>query len=199
MQNDNFMDYSTQTQKTAKYYGITERDVLFLQLIAAGADRGEAYHVIYSHGGRNNNTIEQARTQTNDWIAQHPAASLLLSKFKNRKPRNNAGDINEAREALREDEEMTEEERKKISDKSYIIKKLWLAAGRTSGKEQAQIYMSIADLQRMKQEESKIQEEKRRYFLPFRSKCRACELMKIYKNTMENQETDEKGNFIGIK
>lgn len=192
------MDYSTTTTKTAKYYGITERDVLFLQLIAAGADRGEAYHVIYSHGGRNNNTIEQARTQANDWIAQHPAASLLLSKFKNRKPRNNAGDINEALEAQNNDE-LTEEERKKISDKSYILKKLWQAAGRVSGKEQAQIYMSIADLQRMKQEESKIQEEKRRYFLPFRSKCRACELMKIYKNTMENQQESEKGNFIGIK
>ena len=181
------MEWTEETLKLAKTYNLDERDILFIRLIASGADRGESYRVIYDHGMKKRNELEQERSKANDFIQNHPAASILIQRFKTRQPTNTAAAKAEAMNAMQEDE-LTEEERRKISDKSYILKKLWQSASQVTGKEKAAIFMQIADLQRMKQEESKVEEEKRQYFLPYRSRCRACELMKIARQICENGE-----------
>lgn len=181
------MEWTEDTLKLAKTYNLNERDILFIRLVASGADRGEAYRVIYDHGIKKRAELEQERSKANDFIQNNPASTILLQRFKHRQPTNTAQAKAEAN-AAQEQDELTEEEKRKISDKSYILKKLWESARQVSGKEKAAIFMQIADLQRMKQEEAKIEEEKRRYFLPWRSRCRACELMKIARQICENGE-----------
>ena len=179
--------YTIDTIKTAKNYNLNERDVLFIRLVAAGADRAEAYYCIYDHGKKGAAcTVDTERTKANEFIKNHPAAQVLIQKLRHQQPINTPAAQEEAREA-EEERELTEEERKKLSDKSFIIKKLYEASRQVTGKEKAAVFMQIADLQRMKQETDRIEEEKRRYFLPYRSKCRSCQLYQEYKKIRDEE------------
>lgn len=178
------MDYTKDTIKTAATYNLDPRDVLFCQLIAAGADRGEAYFCIYDHGGKpGGRTLEQARTKANEFFNLNPGAAVLVQRIKTRKPLNTSDAKKQAQTAEEENEQRQEQEQeeiKKFSNKSYIIAQLAKEAKNQSGKERANILMQIADLQRMKQEETKQDEEKRLFYLPFVSSCRSCKLVKLF-------------------
>ena len=176
------MKYTEDTTRTAAAYNIEPRDVVFCQLIAAGADRGEAYFCIYDHGGKaGGRTLEQARTKANEFFSLNPGAAVLVQRIKTKKPINTTEAKNQT-DAARKDREsdfFNNEDLKKFTDKSYIIAQLAQEAKNQSGKERANILMQIADLQRMKQEETKQEEEQRRFYLPFVSACRSCKLVKL--------------------
>ena len=87
-----------------------------------------------------------------------------------------------------ENERQQDEVMKKISDKSFILSELYKSLGSLRGKERAAVLMQIADLQRMKQDDLKEDEEKRTFYLPFVSSCRACKLMKLYKEVESLKE-----------
>ena len=179
------MKYTEDTTRTAAAYNIEPRDVIFCQLIAAGADRGEAYFCIYDHGGKpGGRTLEQARTKANEFFSLNPGAAVLVQRIKTRKPINTSDakkQVQTAEEEQRQEQENDKEKEdlKKFSDKSYIIAQLAKEAKNQSGKERANILMQIADLQRMKQEETKQDEEKRLFYLPFVSSCRSCKLVQL--------------------
>lgn len=176
------MKYTEDTTRTAAAYNIEPRDVIFCQLIAAGADRGEAYFCIYDHGGKaGGRTLEQARTKANEFFNLNPGAAVLVQRIKTKKPINTTEAKNQV-DAARKDKEsdfFNNEDLKKFTDKSYIIAQLAQEAKNQSGKERANILMQIADLQRMKQEETKQEEEQRRFYLPFVSVCRSCKLVQL--------------------
>lgn len=176
------MEYTDDTKRTAKNYNLEERAVLLCTLIAAGADRGEAYYSIYDHGTRKQcKTIEQARTRANEFLNLNPGAAVLIQRLKERKQINST----EAKKDLKannitaEADELTEEEVKKFTDKSYIIRNLSILSKSLTGKDRATVLMQIADLQRMKNEETKTDEERRRFYLPFVSHCRSCKLVQL--------------------
>ena len=176
------MKYTEDTTRTAAAYNIEPRDVVFCQLIAAGADRGEAYFCIYDHGGKpGGRTLEQARTKANEFFNLNPGAAVLVQRIKTKKPLNTTEAKNQADAARKEKESdfFNNEDLKKFTDKSYIIAQLAQEAKNQSGKERANILMQIADLQRMKQEETKQDEEKRLFYLPFVSSCRSCKLVQL--------------------
>lgn len=177
------MKYTEDTTRTAAAYNIEPRDVIFCQLIAAGADRGEAYFCIYDHGGKaGGRTLEQARTKANEFFNLNPGAAVLVQRIKTRKPLNTSDakkQVQTAEEETKEGQEQENEELKKFTDKSYIIAQLAKEAKNQTGKERANILMQIADLQRMKQEETKQDEEKRQFYLPFVSSCRSCKLVQL--------------------
>lgn len=176
------MKYTEDTTRTAAAYNIEPRDVIFCQLIAAGADRGEAYFCIYDHGGKpGGRTLEQARTKANEFFNLNPGAAVLVQRIKTKKPINTTEAKNQADAARKgkESDFFNNEDLKKFTDKSFIIAQLAQEAKNQSGKERANILMQIADLQRMKQEETKQDEEKRTFYLPFVSVCRSCKLVQL--------------------
>ena len=177
------MKYTEDTTRTAAAYNLDPRDVLFCTLVAAGADRAESYYAIYDHGtNKTCKTLEQARTKANEFFSLNPGAAVLVQRIKTKKPLNTTEAKNQADAARKEkesDEIINNEDLKKFTDKSYIIAQLAQEAKNQSGKERANILMQIADLQRMKQEETRQEEEQRRFYLPFVSVCRSCKLVQL--------------------
>lgn len=187
------MDFSNKTQTTARKYNIDPRGVIFCQLLAAGADRGEAFFCIY-HQGAKNLTYTQANQEAANLLTNNPGMKVLISKLKLQKPVNSVATSQIKREIEEEKQQQNEknnEKRNKFKSKDFIIECLSLEAEQATGKEKAQILMNIADLQRMKQEETREEEEKRRFYLPYVSKCRSCKLVKLF-NELQNVLKDEK-------
>ena len=187
------MEYTAETQTTARNYNLDPRDVLFCVLVAAGADRAEAYYAIYDHGQKRKNaaqTYEQERTKANEFLSLNPGAAVLIQRLKERKQINSTEAKNQAKQAEQEKNilDLDSEELKKFGDKSYIIARLGLLSSQVTGKEQAQILMQIADLQRMKNEETKETEEKRRFYLPFVSHCRSCKLVQLFRDITSRRD-----------
>ena len=183
--------FSASTEQLARLYNIDPRDVLFCQALAGGADRGDAFFAIFIRG--NNKAIQNYNDTVNaadDYFRQKPGLRVLVNRLKVNKPLK--ADRPELREELKESESIkndesendtqkNEEVLKKISDKSFILAELYRSLRILRGKERAQVLMQIADLQRMKQDDLKEDEEKRVFYLPFVSSCRSCKLMKLYK------------------
>lgn len=182
--------YTKETITTAKNYNLDERTVLFCQLVAAGADRGEAYHAIYDHGSKGMKaTLETERTKANELIKLNPGAAVLITRLKERRQINSVQAKNQVKDAEQAEqvEGMSEEERKKFTDKNFIIASLAAEARNLTGKDKTAVLMQIADLQRMKNEENKQEEEQRRYYLPFISHCKTCKIVEIYKKIIQSK------------
>ncbi len=194
------MVYTKDTITIAKNYNLNERDVLFCTLVASGADRGEAFYTIYEHKKNSSiKTNEQARTQANEFVRDHPGAAVLIQRLKLRKTLNTTDAKNEAQAAQQHakmDGEIMEEARK-FTDKSYILAQYVSLLPSLSGKDRADILTKIADLQRMKQEENKEKEEVRRFYLPFVSHCRTCKLLGIVKDILQDEKTASDGTKNG--
>lgn len=190
------MEFSAHTIKLAKEYNLTERDVILCQLIAAGADRAESYYCIYEHGTKSAiKSYVSAQSRCNDFLKMHPGAQILIQRMKNKKNLLKADAMAEIQDAKEREElaekEKNEEEGKKFTDKSYIVKSLAMVSRSLTGKDKADVLMKIADLQRMKNEETKEKEEQRKYYLPYVSKCRNCQAMKVILSLLESSQAVE--------
>ncbi|MBR1735584.1 MAG: hypothetical protein IJ736_01020 [Firmicutes bacterium] len=185
--------FSASTEQLARLYNIDPRDVLFCQALAGGADRGDSFFAIFIRG--NNKAIQNYNDTVNaadDYFRKKPGLRVLVNRLKVNKPLK--ADRSELREELKESESINEENGndtqkneevlKKISDKSFILAELYRSLRILRGKERATVLMQIADLQRMKQDDFKEDEEKRVFYLPFVSSCRSCKLMKLYKELL---------------
>jgi hypothetical protein len=186
------MTYTAETIKIAKTYNIDERDVFFCHLIASGCNRGESYYTIYEHGGKASRTYtaEQANAKATEFLKNHPGLTVLISRLKTKRSLNTADANNQVKSAT--SEEIESEDVKKFNDKSYIIKSLAHVSRELSGKEKAQVLMQIADLQRMKSEETKEKEEVRRFYLPYVSRCRGCKVLQLISGVLEGEKMGEK-------
>ena len=182
--------FSASTEQLARLYNLDPRDIIYCQALAGGADRGDAFFAIFIRG--NNKAIQKYNDTVNaadDYFRQKPGLRVLVNRLKVNKPLK--ADRPELREELNESESINDENEndtqkneevlKKISDKSFILAELYRSLRILRGKERATVLMQIADLQRMKQDDLKEDEEKRVFYLPFVSSCRSCKLMKLYK------------------
>lgn len=192
--------FSSSTEQAARLYNIDPREVIFCQAVAGGADRGDAYFSIFVRGNNKGLTTHiQLTTAADDLLRQKPGLRILINRLKVNKPLK--ADKEERIQELTqvENDNDNEEENegggqqqnevlKKISDKSFILAELYKSLGSLRGKERAAVLMQIADLQRMKQDDLKEDEEKRTFYLPFVSSCRSCKLMKLYKEVESLKE-----------
>ena len=188
--------FSSSTEQAARLYNIDPREVIFCQAIAGGADRGDAYFSIFVRGNNKGLTTHvQLTTAADDLLRTKPGLRVLINRLKVNKPLK--ADKTERLQELTQDEsnndneeenEINNEVMKKISDKSFILSELYKSLGSLRGKERAAVLMQIADLQRMKQDDLKEDEEKRTFYLPFVSSCRSCKLMKLYKEVESLKE-----------
>lgn len=68
-----------------------------------------------------------------------------------------------------------------LRSRDGIVSELITAVKQSRGKDAVSGLQSLAKLQGLdKPDEGREEEEKRRYFLPYRSRCRGCRLMQIY-------------------
>jgi len=185
------MELTNSTQTTARKYNIDPREVIFARLLATGTDRAEAYYFLY-HRGTRHLTADQANNKAQELLDNNPGLKILIQKIKSSKHLHTVNqeakstiqnEINNEKKKQEEEKEnyLNSERGKKYTDKSYIIAELSLLAESATGKDKKDILMSIADLQRMKQDEIKADEERRKFYLPYISHCRTCKIMALFK------------------
>lgn len=191
-------EYDTQLTRTAKNYNLQERDVIFAHLIATGITRADAYHVIYNRGqnlGRVSRNTED--TKAMDHINNNPGLKILIQKIKTSKPVN----TNDMQKQIRQETIITGMENDDEGKDNKRVDELKTRTGliaRTSrelslvhGKEAIQGLVSLAKLQGFDKEDTREEEEKRKFFLPWRAKCRACRLMRTYREIEEQKESEK--------
>lgn len=190
-QQSTLYQYTDTTRTTARNYNLDERTVIFAHMLAAGIDRADAYHVLFSRGKNNTHDTRAASdTAAAEHLNNNPGAKILIAKIKQRATINAQNTLEEVRRAAREDEEETEEERIKreeLETPRGIVKKLSKEIVNLHGKDSVQGLISLAKLQGFDKEDTKKEEERRRFFLPWRSKCRACALMRLYREISEEK------------
>lgn len=189
-QQSTLYQYTDTTRTTARNYNIDERTVIFAHMLAAGIDRADAYHVLFSRGKNNTHDTRAASdTAAAEHLNNNPGAKILIAKIKQRATINAQNTLEEVRRAAREEEETEEEkrERAELQTRRGIVRRLAKEVARTSGKDSVQGLISLAKLQGFDKEGTQKEEERRRFFIPWRSKCRACALMRLYREISEEK------------
>ena len=142
-----------------RQFDVEAKDVYFAMLISKGLSNGEAFTAIYEPLKPN------VAAMANRHIRENPGINSLITYL-------NA----EEKTITPEDES---EDLEKYKSKDQMILELSKSLKGTTGKERADILMKIADLQRMKQEETKEAEERVHFYLPLPI-CKNCD----YKNNL---------------
>lgn len=174
------MTIQTKFQQLAADYNLTQKQIFYCVLIAAGTTPAEAYAAIF---GRDNITNEQATTKANQLHKLTPSipAAIEAIKTQSKQKYTETAQLDEATLFRR------------FKTKEGVIRELITAAAELSGKDAVSALQTVAKLQGFDRIEEKEEEERRRYFLPYVSTCRNCELMKIYRDA--NEERAKKGGF----
>ena len=186
-------EYSPTITRTAKNYNLQERDVIFCHLVAAGIDRADAYHVVYNRGKSSRaDQRSTADAAAADLQKNHPGTQLLIQKIKNRQPINTNGTQQEVKEANKEKIMKDEGEGAgdELATRSGLTKKMRQEIAFIHGKEAVSGLMTLAKLEGFDKEDNRTEEEKRKYFLPWRSRCRGCKLMQIFRQ-LEEEKTEK--------
>ncbi len=174
-------DFSSYTERIARAYNLTPELVTMCHAIAAGMPKGDSYQS--THDLPKNITAENAETLAAQLLDNYPGAKILISKLKNNKAKNNLS--NNKNEYTTQDEsiaqDLTEEEKNEFCTKNGLVRKIVTSLKSTQGKDRVTALVTLAKLQGLDKIEENEGEEMRRYFLPWVSICRNCELMKIYK------------------
>ena len=185
----------TSITTTAKNYNIQEREVIFAHLVAAGITRGDAYYYLFARNTKSKTTTSsQADTEAAELVKDKPGIKILIQKLKNRSTVNTPYTQDEVRNTIREIENEEDEENdegrgsKELATRQGLTKRLRTEISGIHGKDSVQGLIQLAKLEGYDKEERE-EEEKRRYFLPWRSKCRACALMKAYQAAQEPVDT----------
>lgn len=173
------MVYSAQIERLARAYNLTPASVIFCHAAASGAPMGDAYGAIFRTTSAK--TPEQGEELARDFLTNNPGAKVLINKLKSGKAArahqqatNNEGNDNN------EGNELTDEERDEFCTKSGLVRKIVTSIKGTAGKDRVAALVTLAKLQGLDKPDEGSEEERRRYFLPWVSRCRNCELMRIY-------------------
>lgn len=185
-------EFSINIIKTAKNYNLQERDVILCHLLAAGIDRSDAYYVLYNRGKNLNSCTRTTQdAAAADFIHNNPAINILVQKIKARKPVNTVGTQNEVRQAVMTDKGREEsEEVAELKTREGLIKRFSRELSVVHGKDSVQGLIQLAKLEGYDKEDTRTEEERRKYFLPWRTKCRGCKLMQLY-TELEDQTQGE--------
>lgn len=179
------MEYSQDTQNHASRYNLTPREVMFCHALAGGADLADAFFII-NNNGKVSGQRAAIEAQARDYMKGHPAVTLLVRTLK-RGRRNTQKEAEEVEKMRREEARGEREREKDLSTRNGIIDRAKGLIDGLQGKEQLQALQLLAKMQGLDKPEEAEEEEKRTYFLPWVSNCRACELMKLL------QEIHKKG------
>lgn len=168
------MAYTKNLEVLAARFALNPRDVLFCQLIAAGAAKGDAYTAIYNHQQNHKQPEEVADSKAGELIRNTPALSHLIRQFKNER---NAKKI----APPQQEEQPKQYDTTLYTTREGIVKKIMDATEGLSGKDELQGLLTLAKIQGLDRPEDTEKEDLRRFFVAFKSDCRRCALMKLYR------------------
>ena len=158
------MQLSQRNFELSKKYNVTEKQLFFAYLVAAGVQRGEAFFAIFSTRKISN---ENAEIKAAELIALNPGIPLLIDELKHsRKKMENGGEL---------------ENLDRYRTKKGVLEELIKAADGLTGKDAVSALQTVAKLQGFDKPDEQEQEERRRYFLPYVSACRNCKLMEAFR------------------
>jgi len=168
------MAYSNEITKQAARFALNPRDVLFCQLIAAGAEKGDAYQGIYEHQANRKTTPETATMKANDHIKNNPALSVLIRQFKHQRPG--------AKKMEEEPTQAKQYDATQYTTREGIVRKIMDATEGLTGKDELQGLLTLAKIQGLDQPQEQEREDLRRFFVAFKSDCRRCKLMELFRS-----------------
>lgn len=176
-------DYTANTERTARAYNLQPHEVIFCYALAAGAPMADAYRA--THTTKAHTTAEQCEQHATDLLTNNPGAKILVSRLKQAKNKRTHTDIQT--DIQTDSNQQTEDTRSKRRDelrtRGGIIDKLANEVLNTHGKDAVSGLQTLAKLQGYDKPDETEQDERRRYFLPWVSRCRNCALMKLYRET----------------
>ena len=186
-------EYSRTITTTAKNYNLQERDVIFCHLVAAGVDRADAFYTIYNRGKNLSQCTTASEDSTAaDYINNRPGMKLLIQKIKMQKQVNTVGTQNEVKQATAGDTEREETPQEaELKTRSGLIKRFSRELSQVHGKDSVQGLIQLAKLEGYDKEDTRTEEEKRKYFLPWRTKCRGCKIMQLFRELELNEEEEK--------
>lgn len=155
-------------------------------LVAAGAERKEAFAVIFHPSTAEDRKIQ---VKARELAEEKPGINKLIKSFEtnyNLQPQQ----AEEQEQGKKKRKKQGEESNNKgnlldYRDKSSILEAMCQELPYLRGKDRVAVLMSMADLQRMKQDENKEEEERIHYYLPM--KCALCPLFRTNKEAKQEE------------
>lgn len=169
-------------------YNVDPNDVILCFALASGAPAADAY--IITQKTPANITQLQAENMCQDLLKHKPGLKIIINRIKNKRDPATFKKQDLA-QIEQENKEVTEEQKDELRTRPGLISKIIDNVLLTSGKDAVSGLQTLAKLQGLDSPDDLEQEEKRRYFLPWVSHCRSCQLMKIYIKATKDQEQPE--------
>ena len=158
------MQLTQRNFELVKKYNVSEKQLFFAYLVAAGVQRAEAFFAIFSTKKISNENADQKAAEL---TALNPGLPLLIDELKHfNKKRENGGEP---------------ENLERYRTKNGVLEELIRAANGLTGKDAVSALQTVAKLQGFDKPDEQEQEERRRYFLPYVSACRNCKLMEVFR------------------
>ena len=162
---------------TCDAYHLSAAEVVYCYALAAGAPPTAAYRAIFHpHTTISEEQLEQrARTMA----ASTPAVRLLTNRIKN--GRTKGGHVAQVSNTGE-----TGDEEEQLRTRSGIVSKIITHISGVTGKDAISGLQTLAKLQGFDKPDERPEEERRTYFLPFVSRCRSCQLWRIFDDVRKN-------------
>ena len=177
-----------------KSYNMEPHEIIMAFALAAGAPKPDAYRITHKHL-KQGTTIQECEALCNSLISSRPGIKIIINRIKNHQNpatfRKAEQQQLTARQQAKEIEEgMTEEEKAEFRTRSGLIEKIITQSTLVNGKDAISALQTLAKLQGFDKPDEADQEEKRRYFLPWVSHCRSCQLMKVFRQMQTDKATE---------
>jgi len=173
------MQIGNNTRKLMQIYNLTNEEVTFSQLIATGRTQAEAYCIAYPNKLL---TGQSPTTEAHVLITTAPGIPSLIKALKRTT-------TNTDNATHPQDQRKTGKGKGKganIDTKEAQLRELNdIYRQATDAKQRAEILKQVADLQQLKKEENKAEEQRIHYYLPI--KCELCP----FKPTKKDEEGDK--------
>ena len=192
------VQFTADTEQICRAYNLQPQEVILSFALASGAPQPDAYRLIYHVSSKTTNNELIGTVQA--LLTNKPSIKILIQRIKNHQNpvtlkkeqqqqiQNTANNMlyNDNGQPLTEEEK--EELRNELQTREGLIKNLINSVSVISGKDKVSGLQTLAKLQGFDKPDESNEEEKRTYFLPWVSHCRTCQLMKLYRQTIEQQE-----------
>lgn len=191
------VQFTADTEQLCRAYNLQPQEIILAFALASNAPAPDAYRLIYHISSKTTN--EELSGTVNALLTNKPSLKILIQRIKNHQ--NPATLKKEQQQAINntaynpdgtaKTPEQVEQEKNELQTREGIIKNLINSVSVISGKDKVSGLQTLAKLQGFDKPEEANEDEKRTYFLPWVSHCRTCQLMKLYKQTIE-QDTPPK-------
>lgn len=189
------VQFTADTEQICRAYNLQPQEVILSFALASGAPSPDAYRLIYHVSSKTTNNELLGTVQA--LLTNKPSIKILIQRIKNhqnpvtlKKEQQQAINNNTLynQDGTQKTQEQIEEEKNELKTREGLISNLIDSVSVISGKDKVSGLQTLAKLQGFDKPEENNEEEKRTYFLPWVSHCRTCQLMKLYRQTIEQQK-----------